>query len=94
MGSAYLFAHLPSNVGKALLAVEALGLETAVPQHLDDLGVLLPVFTEDQLALVVVVLVFATSPIFSSLGTVQSISNPSRAINGGHAYLSFILQSA
>jgi hypothetical protein len=59
-------------VGKALLAIEALGLETAVPQHLDNLGVLLPVLTEDQLALVVVVLVFATSPIFSTLAGHES----------------------
>jgi hypothetical protein len=62
---------------KPLLAVEALRLQPAVPQHLGDLSILLPVLAEDQLALVVVILVFTTSPIFSSLvGRGESIAAP------------------
>ena len=50
-----------------LLTVEAHCLETAVSQHLGNLRILLAVFTEDQLALVVVVLVLSTSPVLSTL---------------------------
>lgn len=46
-----LLPHLAADVGKALLAVEALGLEAAVAEHLDDLGVLLALLLEDELAL-------------------------------------------
>lgn len=52
---------------QTLLTVEAHSLQTAVAQHLDDLGVLLPILTEDQFALVVVVLVLSTSPVLTTL---------------------------
>lgn len=52
---------------ETLLAVEALSLETTVSEHFGDLSVLLAVFTEDELALVVVILVLSTSPIFTTL---------------------------
>ena len=52
---------------QTLLAVEALSFKTAVSQHLDDLGVLLSVLTENELALVVIVLVLSTSPVLTTL---------------------------
>lgn len=50
----HLLPHLAADVCQALLAVEALGLEAAVAEHLDDLGILLALLIEDQLALVAV----------------------------------------
>jgi hypothetical protein len=55
---------------KSLLAVEALSLEAPVAQHLRHLRILLPVLTEDELALVVVVLVLPTPPVLSTLSLV------------------------
>ena len=52
---------------EALLAVEALGLQTAVTEHLRDLRVLLAVLAEDQLALVIVVVVLSTPTVLSTL---------------------------
>ena len=52
---------------QSLLAVEALSLKTAIAQHLRHLRILLPVLTEDQFALVIVVLVLSTSPVLSTL---------------------------
>ena len=54
-------------MGETLLAVEAHGLQTAIAQHLGDLRVLLTIFTENKLALVVVVLVLSTSPVLTTL---------------------------
>lgn len=50
-----------------LLTVEAHCLETTVSQHLRHLRVFLTVFTENQFALVVIVLVLSTSPVLASL---------------------------
>jgi hypothetical protein len=47
-----------------------LRLNAAVSQHLRDLGVLLPILTENKLALVVVVLVLSTSPVLTTLSLV------------------------
>ena len=52
-----------------LLAVEAHRLEAAISKHLRHLSVLLSVLTENELALVVIVLVLSTSPIFTTLLT-------------------------
>ena len=52
---------------KTLLAIEALRLKTTVTQHLDHLGVLLPILAEDQFALVIVVLVLSTTTILTTL---------------------------
>jgi len=46
-----LLAHLAADVREALDAVDALRVEAVVSQHLEDLGVLLAVFLEDELAL-------------------------------------------
>jgi len=62
-----LLAHFASYVSYPLLAIETLGFNTAVSQHLRDLGVLLAVFPEHQLSLVVVVLVLSSSAILASL---------------------------
>ena len=72
----HLLAHLTTNVSKTLLAIEALRLETAVTKHLDDLGILLAVFTEDELALVIVVLVLSTSPVLSTLLVFAELGHP------------------
>ena len=47
--------------------VEAVGLQTTVAQHLDDLGVLLTGLFEDQFSFVALVLVFTSPPVLSSL---------------------------
>lgn len=65
--STHLLPHLPSYVCQSLLSIEALSLQPAVAQHLDDLRVFLSVLTEHQLTLVVLVLVLPSSAIFSSL---------------------------
>ena len=52
---------------QTLLTVEALSFKTAVSQHLDDLSVLLSVLTENQFALVVVVLILSTPPVLATL---------------------------
>lgn len=65
--SSYLLAHFTTDMCETLLAVEALSLKTTVSEHFGDLCVLLAVFTEDELALVIVVLVLSTSPIFTTL---------------------------
>ena len=50
-----------------LLAVEAHRFKTAISKHLGHLSVLLSVLAENQLALVVVVLVLSSSPVFTTL---------------------------
>ena len=62
-----LLPQLAADVGKAAGAVEALRLQAAVAQHLDDLRVLLALLLEDELALLVVVLVLATAPVLAAL---------------------------
>jgi hypothetical protein len=62
-----LLAQLAANMCEAALAVEALGFEAAVSEHLDDLGVFLAFLLEDEFALLVVVLVLAAAPILAAL---------------------------
>jgi len=62
-----LFPHFTSDVSQPLLSIEALGFKTTISEHFYDLGIFLTVFSEDKLSLIVIVLVFPTSPIFSSL---------------------------
>ena len=69
----HLFAHLSPNVGQSLLAIEALGFQTTVSKHLDHLGIFLAVFLEDELSFVIIVLVLATSPVFSSLALAERV---------------------
>ena len=65
--STHLLPHLSPNMRQPLLAVEAHRFKTTVSEHLDHLSVLLSILTENQLALVVVVLVLSTSPVFTTL---------------------------
>jgi hypothetical protein len=62
-----LLPQLAADMGEAAGAVEALRFQAAVAQHLDDLGVLLAFFLEDELALFVVVLVLSTAPVLTTL---------------------------
>jgi hypothetical protein len=66
---------------QSLLAVEAEGFQTAVAKHFDDLGVFLTFFFEGQLALFVVVFVFAAAPVFASLGR-KGVSKGGRGERG------------
>lgn len=65
-----LLAQLSADRGEALLAVEAGGVEAAVSEHLDDLGVLLAILLEGELTLVVLVLVLSATTVLSSLSLV------------------------
>ena len=47
--------------------VEAVRLQPPVAQHLDHLGILLPVLLEDQLSLVTLVFVLPSPPVLTSL---------------------------
>jgi hypothetical protein len=58
---------------QSLLTIEALGFKSAIAQHLCHLGVLLSIFAEDKFTLVIVILIFPTSPILSSLDSTQVI---------------------
>jgi hypothetical protein len=61
-----LLAQLSSNVCQPLLAIEAESLETAVTQHLHDLGVFLSFLLERELTLFVVVLVLSPPPVLTT----------------------------
>ena len=63
----HLLPELSSDVALSLDAVEAVGLQATVSQHLDDLGVLLPVLLEDELPFIALVLVLASPPVLASL---------------------------
>ena len=63
----HLLPEFAPDVALSLNTVEAVGLQAAVPQHLDDLGVLLPVLLEDELSLVALVLVLTPPSILPSL---------------------------
>jgi hypothetical protein len=54
-------------MGETARAVEALCLQTAVAEHLDDLGIFLALLLEDEFALLVVVLVLTTASILAAL---------------------------
>jgi hypothetical protein len=69
-----LLPQLAADVCQSLLAVKAEGLQAPVAQHLQHLGVLLPFFLERQLALLVVVFVLSSTPIFTSLLTADVLA--------------------
>jgi hypothetical protein len=55
---------------KTFFTIKALRLESAIPQHLHHLSVFLPVLTEDELPLVVVVFILSTTTILTTLSLV------------------------
>lgn len=55
------------DVGQSLFAVKAERFESTVTQHLEDLGVFLTFFFEGEFALLIVVFVFSSTPIFTTL---------------------------
>jgi hypothetical protein len=67
----HLLPQLAADMGEAARAVEALGFQAPVTQHLDDLGVFLALLFEDEFALFVVVLVLTPT---SVLATLRSVS--------------------
>lgn len=75
-------------VGEALAAVKAQGLEAAVAEHLDDLGVLLAVLLEGQLSALVVILLCSSSAVLAALCINSSISSATSTVAGaGHCGL-------
>jgi hypothetical protein len=58
-------------MGETASAVEALGFQTAISEHLDDLSVFLALLFEDEFALLVVVLVLTPTSVLATLGTVS-----------------------
>ena len=62
-----LLPQLAADMGETAGAVEALGFQTTVSEHLDDLGVFLAFLFEDEFALFVVVLVLTPTSVFTSL---------------------------
>ena len=52
---------------EAACTVETLGFEASVSEHLDDLGVFLAFFFEDEFALFVVVFVLAPTSVLAAL---------------------------
>ena len=69
----HLFPHLPSNMGQPFLAIEALGFQSSIPEHLCHLSVLLTIFLEYELTLVIVILVLSSSTILSSLRSIITL---------------------
>jgi len=55
-------------MGETAGAVETLGFQAAVSEHLDDLGVFLALLFEDEFALLVVVLVLTPTSVLATLG--------------------------
>mmetsp|Transcript_3109 Transcript_3109/g.7484 ORF Transcript_3109/g.7484 Transcript_3109/m.7484 type:complete len:260 (-) Transcript_3109:114-893(-) len=66
-GDPYLFAHLSANVSQSGDTVEAKALAPAVSEHLDDLGVLLAVLLELELALGLLSVALSPAAVLSSL---------------------------
>jgi hypothetical protein len=62
-----LLPKLAANMCKTARAIEALGFQASVSEHLDDLGVFLALLLEDELALLVVVLVLTPTPVLTTL---------------------------
>jgi hypothetical protein len=58
------------NVGQSFFAVKTEGFESTVTQHLQDLRVFLTFFFEGEFALLVVVFIFSSTPIFTTLGKI------------------------
>lgn len=69
-GDPHLLVHLAADVAEPFGAVDARGLAPTVAQHPGHLGVLLPVFFEQQLAFIVVRLVLSSLPVLPSLSLV------------------------
>jgi hypothetical protein len=80
-----LLPQLAADMCEAARAVEALGLETAVAEHLDDLGILLALLLEDELALLVVVLVLTPAPVLTTLLCVSAAGHRGRGSPAGAA---------
>ena len=78
-----LLPQLAADMGETAGAVEALGFQTTVSEHLDDLGVFLAFFFEDEFALFVVVLVLTPTSVFTSL--VVMLAGASWHVRGGAA---------
>ena len=57
---------------QSLLTVEAECLKTTVSEHFGDLSVFLTILSEDELALVIIVLVLSSSPVFATLSKLSS----------------------
>mmetsp|Transcript_16601 Transcript_16601/g.38339 ORF Transcript_16601/g.38339 Transcript_16601/m.38339 type:complete len:237 (+) Transcript_16601:61-771(+) len=66
-GDPDLLSHLPADVPQAGHTVEAEALAPTVPEHLDDLRVLLAVFLELELALGLLSVALSSSSVLSSL---------------------------
>jgi hypothetical protein len=62
-----LLPQLAADMGETASAVEALGFQTAVSEHLDYLGIFLTFLFEDEFTLFVVVLVLTPTSVFTSL---------------------------
>ena len=67
----HLLSELSSDVSQSLDTIEALGLKTAVSEHLDDLSVLLALLLEDKLSLATLRLVLSSSSVLSALELVR-----------------------
>ena len=65
-----LLPHLTTDVGQALFAVEAVGIDAPVAEDLGHLGVLLPIFFQVELALGLLVLVLASAAVLASFSFV------------------------
>ena len=62
-----LLPQLAADMGEAAGAVEALGFQAAVSEHLYYLGVFLALLFEDEFALFIVVFVLSPTSVFTSL---------------------------
>jgi len=62
-----LLPQFAANMCKTTSAVETLGFQTSVSEHLDDLGVFLAFLLEDEFALFIVVLVLTPTSVLASL---------------------------
>ena len=62
-----LLPQLAANMRETTSAVETLGFQTSVSEHLNDLGVFLAFLFEDEFALFIVVLVLTPTSVLASL---------------------------
>ena len=63
----YLLPQFASDVAQSFAAIKAHCLQSAVAQHLDNLGILLAVLFEDEFSLLCFVFILTPSPVFTSL---------------------------
>ena len=68
-----------SNVCQSLFAIKAEGFQSAISEHLDDLGVFLTFFFEGEFSLFVVILVLASTAILTTL-YYKCVSEPSKQL--------------